>query len=103
MKRILKVYAVITTICFCITFLLVGVIIANNNSRRLSFGEQYEAIQIYNTNSNKIGISANDRYFEVSQKNIESGKDVLKYVRPVLSPFINNFIWVIENIQNISS
>lgn len=101
MKRILKIYTIITTICFCVTLFLVGIITAENNSRRLSFGEQYEAVEIYNTNSNKLGISTNDRYFELSMNSVKKGKKVANIIESLLSPVINNLNWVIKNITNI--
>lgn len=101
MKRILKSYVIATALCFCVTLFLVGILIANNNSRRLSFNEQYESVEIYNTIDEKVGISTKTRYFEMSKKDLEKGEKYLDYVKPVLSPVINNLSWLIDNINEI--
>ena len=61
MKKILRVYSLLTTVALCTVMLCTGIIMAKNNTRKLSFGEEYEAVQIYNTNSERRGICAGDK------------------------------------------
>ncbi|NCC87737.1 MAG: hypothetical protein EOM05_07710 [Clostridia bacterium] len=101
MKRILRIYSILATACICAVILLVGIITAENNTRKLSFGEEYETVQIYNTNSEKIGISAGDNSIEVPSDILQKSKDIIKIFKPVFSPVINNFNWFTDNIKEL--
>lgn len=101
MKRILRAYSVLTTICLCVTMLFVGVVIAENNTRKLSFGEEKETVQIYNTSDEKVGVSSGNSSFEVPQKYLQKIKDILIEIKCSTSPVINNLDWLKDNIKEI--
>jgi|GEM_PF-1762396 len=101
MKKILRTYSILTASCICAIMLSVGIITAENNTRKLSFGEEYEAVQIYSTNSEKIGISAGDRYIEFPSNIMQKSKDIIMVFEPVFSPVVNNFKWMADNIKEL--
>lgn len=101
MKKIMRVYSLLTTISLCTIMLCTGVIMAKNNTRKLSFGEEYEAVQIYNTNSQKIGVCAGDKNIEVSKDFFDKSKEFAMLFRPVFSPIFNNFSWFNDSLTKI--
>ncbi|MEG0978855.1 MAG: hypothetical protein RR911_05985 [Oscillospiraceae bacterium] len=101
MKRILRMYAVLTTICLCVITLTVGVLTAESNTRAISFGEEYEVVAIYNTGDEKIGISSGDKSFEVPSEILKKLKEKVKDTVLFLSPVINNLDWLAENITDL--
>lgn len=101
MKRILRTYSILATVCICAVILSVGIIMAENNTRKLSFGEEYETVQIYNTNSERIGVSAGDRSIEFPNDILQKSKDVIEIFKPLFSPVINNFNWFSDNIKEL--
>ncbi|MFY9197931.1 MAG: hypothetical protein WBK75_05160 [Acutalibacteraceae bacterium] len=101
MKKILRVYSLLTTVALCTVMLCTGIMIAKNNTRKLSFGEEYEAVQIYNTNSERIGICAGDKSIEVSKDFLEKTKRFAMAFEPIFSPVVNNFNWLNDSLTEI--
>ncbi|MDR0314826.1 MAG: hypothetical protein LBH71_02615 [Oscillospiraceae bacterium] len=101
MNKILRRYALSTASFICMSILIVGVITARNNTRKLSFGEEYDVVQIY--------ASANDRIdIESGSSNIEVPIDAFKKARETIGkavcffvPSVNNSEWLKESILNI--
>lgn len=101
MKKVLRVYAVLTSISICAIMLVVGVLIAETNTRKLSFGEEAEVVQIYNTKDQKVGISSGERKFEIPSSTLNKAKEIVIKIEYATSPILNNISWLKENIEEL--
>ena len=99
MRRILRVYIVSTTVCICLISLIVGTVIAKNNTRKLGFGEKYNAVEVYDSDTDVVIVNTGENEYGLSNKIVDRAKDITADLEPLYPAVINNFNWFVETIE----
>ena len=99
MRKILRVYVVSTTVCICLISLVVGSIIAKNNTRKLSFGEKYESVSLFSSYTDALIIRTSNHEYSLPNTIIDKANEIIIDLKPIYPAVINNFNWAIEVIE----
>lgn len=99
MKKILRVYAVSTTLCICLISLIVGSVIVQDNTRKLSFGDKYKAVEVYNSETDAVVVNTGNNEYGLPYSIVDKAKEIIIDLKPIYPAVINNFNWVVETIE----